>query len=229
MERQKITVYPRDGNREDFIINEPYCAEEVADLDQEEYYERSSKVLRKKSNLPFIIGGLGLVVLVVMLVIVLSRPKNLVDQEYLQSLETRMQQLEKKLATIGVMDQTIEQLGRQEQDLDRLDKKANRFESTVTTQIDQIIKELGALHQKISKISANPASQPKTVGKKQPVASKKAESNPQFHQVQAGETLYRISRRYGLSIEQLRTYNNLAANASIYPCHKLKLNPKPKQ
>ena len=106
-------VDPKDGNREDFIINEHYAAEEAADLDREEYYERSSEIFRKKSIIPFVIGGLGLVVLVVMLVIVLSRPKNLVDQEYLQSLETRMQQLEKKLATIGVMDQTIEQLGRQ--------------------------------------------------------------------------------------------------------------------
>jgi len=221
-------VDPKDGNREDFIINERYAAEEAADLNREGYYERSSEVFRKKSIIPFVLGGLGLVVLVVMLVIVLSRPKNLVDQKYLQSLETRMQQLEKKLAAIGVMDQTIEQLGKQEQDLDRLDKKATRFESTVTTQIDQIIKELSALHQKISKISANPAPQPKTVDKKQPVASKKSDSNTQFHQVQAGETLYGISRRYGLSVEQLRTYNNLAANASIHPGQKLKLSQKPK-
>ena len=222
-------VDPRDGSREDFIINENYAAEEEADLSREENYQRSSEVFRKKSSMPFIIGGLGLAVLVVMFVLILSRPKSVVDQEYLQSLETRMQQLEKKLATIGVMDQAIEGIGKQEKKLEQLDKKTDRFESTVTTQIDQIIKELGALHQKISKISANPASQPKTVGKKQPVASKKAESNPQFHQVQAGETLYRISRRYGLSIEQLRTYNNLAANASIYPGQKLKLSPNEKQ
>jgi LysM repeat protein len=222
-------VDPKDGNLEDFIINEYSAAEEAADLNREDYYERSSEVFRKKSIMPFVIGGLGLVVLVVMFVIILSRPKNIVDQEYLQSLETRMQQIEKKLATIGVMDQTIERLGKQEQDLGRLDKKTDRFESTVTTQIDQIIKELGALHQKISQNSATAAPQPKTAGKKQPVASKKAKATIQFHQVQAGDTLYRISRRYGLSIEQLRAYNDLAANAAIYPGQKLKLNPKPKQ
>ncbi|MCP4628523.1 MAG: LysM peptidoglycan-binding domain-containing protein [bacterium] len=222
-------VDPKDRNREDFIINEHYAAEEAADLDREDYYERSSEVFRKKSIIPFVFGGLGLVVLVVLFVIVLSRPKNIVDQEYLQSLETRMQQLEKKLATIGVIDQTIEQLGKQEQNLNRIDKKTARFESTVTTQIDQIIKDLGALHQKISQISTTAAPQPKTADKKQPVASKKSDSNTQFHQVQAGETLYGISRRYGLSVEQLRTYNNLATNIAIYPGQKLKLNPKPKQ
>ena len=179
--------------------------------------------------MPYVIGGLGLVVLVVMFVIILSRPKNIVDQEYLQSLEARMQQLEKKLATIGVIDQTIERLGRQEQHLDRVDKKTDRFESTVTTQIDQIIKELGALHQKISRLSATAGPQSKTADKKQTAASKKAEFATQFHKVQAGETLYSISRRYGLSVEQLRTYNDLAANAAIYPGQKLKVNPRDKR
>ena len=147
----------------------------------------------------------------------------------MQSLEARIQQLEKKLATIGVINQTIERLGKQEQSLDRLDKKADRFESTITTQIDQIIKELGTLHQKISQISATAVPQPGSVDKKQPVASKKAESTTPFHEVKAGETLYGISRRYGLSVEQLRAYNSLAANAAIYPGQKLNLSPRPKQ
>jgi LysM repeat protein len=222
-------VDPKESNREDFTINEHYAADEAADLDQEAYYERSSDVLRKKFIVPFIIGGMGLVVLVVMFVIILSRPKNIVDLEYLQSLEARMQQLEKKLATIGMMDQTIERLGKQEQNLDRLDKKTDRFESTVTTQIDQIIKELGALQQKTSQISTALAPQPMTADKRQPVASKKRKTAAQFHQVQPGETLYRISRRYGLSIDQLRTYNDLAANATIYPGQKLRLSPNAKQ
>ncbi len=222
-------VDPKNDNREEFIINDHYAAEEAAALDRGDYYERSSGVLREKSIMPFVIGGLGLLLLIGLLVIILSRPKNIVDQDYLQSLESRMQQMEKKLATIGVIDQTIERLGKQEKDLDRLDKKADRFESAVTTQIDQIIKELGVLHQKISRNSATAAPQPKTADKIQPAGSKKAESATQIHQVQAGETLYSISRRYGLSVDQLRTYNDLAANAAIYPGQKLKLNPNVKQ
>ncbi len=147
-------VDQRDGNREDFIINENYATEEV-DLRREEYYERPSEAFQKKSIIPFVISGLGLVVLVVIFVLIFSRPKNIVDQEYLQSLETRLQQLEKKLATIGVIDQIIERLDKQEQDLDRIDRKTDRFEATVTTQIDQIIKELGALQQKTSQIESS--------------------------------------------------------------------------
>ena len=222
-------VNPKNDNREEFIITEHYAAEETAALDREDYHERSSGVFRKKSIMPFVIGGLGLLVLVVLLVIVLSRPDNFVDQDYLQSLESRIQQLEKKLATSAVIDNTIERIGKQEQDLDRLDQKADRFESTITTQIDQIIKELGVLHQNISQLSATAGPRPKTTDTIQPAASKKAESTIQFHQIRAGETLYSISRRYGLSVEQLRTYNDLAANAAIYPGQKLKLSPNAKQ
>jgi LysM repeat protein len=211
----------RDDNRDEFIINGENAEE--ADLTGKRYYKRSSEVFQKNSIMPFVIGGLGLVVIVVMVILILSRPKNTVDQEYLGSLEKRMQQLEKKLASIGVMDQIIKRLGNQEQDMDLLDKKINRFESSVGTQIDQIIKELGALHQKTSQIAASRAPQPETVAKKQPLASKKAVPASQYHQVQAGETLFRISRRYGLSVQQLRTYNDLAPNAAIYPGQKLKL------
>ena len=221
-------VDPRDDNREDFIINEDF-AEKAEDLHQQEYYQNSSEVFRKKSIMPFVLGGLGLVVVVIMFVLILSRPKNIVDQEYLQSLETRMQQLEKKQATIGVMDQTLERLAKQEQESDRLDKKQNRFATTVTTQIDQIIKELGALHQKTAQNPAVRAPTPKTVAKKQPVASKKTEATTKFHQVQAGDTLYGISRRYDLTVDQLRSYNNLAPNAAIYPGQKLKLSPIEKE
>jgi len=40
-----------------------------------------------------------------------------------------------------------------------------------------------------------------------------------------GETLYSISRRYGLTVDQLRTYNNIGKDTAIRPGQKLKLSP----
>jgi len=218
-------VDQRDDNRDDFIINEDFAAEEEEEeIHRQQYYRNSSEVFRKKSIIPFAIGGLVLVVVVILVVLFLARPENEVDREYLQALESRMQQLEQKQASIGVLDQALDRLGKQEQALAVLDKKLNHLESTVTTQIDQIIKELGVLHQKTAQKQASVTPAPKTADKNQPVASKKAESTVKFHQVQAGDTLYRISRRYGLTIEQLRSYNNLAPDAAIYPGQKLNLS-----
>jgi LysM repeat protein len=140
-----------------------------------------------------------------------------------------MQQMENKLAAIGVLDQTLEKLGKQEQKLDSLEKKVAGFESGIATQIDQIIKELETLHRKTSGKPSSGAPAPKSAAKNQSPASKTKESKPEFHQVEAGETLYRIGRRYGLTVEQLRSFNSLAPDTAIYPGQKLKLNPNEKQ
>ena len=46
-----------------------------------------------------------------------------------------------------------------------------------------------------------------------------------IHTVKQGENLYRISRRYNLSVDQIRQYNQLDSKADIYPGQKLKVSP----
>ena len=152
-----------------------------------------------------------------------------VGREQLQSLEARIEQLENRMTTIGVMDQALEKFNRQEEELNRLGQRFNRLESTVTTQIDQILKDIVALHQKAAQPPAAGTQPAQPVEKIKPAASKPKEAASQYHQVQPGETLYRIGRRYGLTVEQLRSYNKLASNAAIYPGQKLKLSPDAKQ
>jgi len=56
----------------------------------------------------------------------------------------------------------------------------------------------------------------------QPTAeSPEAMAKARYHRVRAGETLYGISRRYGLTIEELRRLNQLPKEATIYPDQKL--------
>ena len=56
----------------------------------------------------------------------------------------------------------------------------------------------------------------------QPTAkSSEAMDKARYHRVRAGETLYGISRRYGLTIEELRRLNKLPKEATIYPDQKL--------
>jgi uncharacterized protein (TIGR00159 family) len=48
-----------------------------------------------------------------------------------------------------------------------------------------------------------------------------------FHRVRTGECLYTIARRYGLTVKQLRQFNNLTPGAIIYPGQKLHLETSP--
>jgi LysM repeat protein len=222
-------VDPRNHKRENFVIDKGYAAEEAEELRREEYLGKSSDVFRPKSIMPYAIAGAGLVALVIVWVVFLSGPKDTVGREALQSLEARIEQLENRMTTMDGMNQALEKSSRQEEDLTRLGQRFNRLESTVTTQIDQILKDLVALHQKAAQPPAageQPVPPAETI---KPAASKPKEAASQYHQVQPGENLYRISRRYGLTVEQLRSLNKLAPNAAIYPGQKLKLKPDAKQ
>ena len=200
-------------NHDNFVINDKFDDEDIQELNREDYYDDHAGMFRKKYLTPVTIGSAGIIVIVILLVIFLSGPKDVVDSGQLQSLETKIQQLEKKLASIGVMDQALDRLGKQEQKLNLISERFDRFNLTVTTQIDQIIKELGALHQKSSQAP-------------QPVKTDQKQTISKFHQVRAKETLWSISRQYGLTLDQLRSYNNISPKATILPGQKLKLTPK---
>lgn len=208
---------PKD-NREDFVISEDDDTDGEEDLGRESYYDNHKNMLPNKSNLPYILGGIGLVIIAILLVIVLSRPSDVVDRQQLQALEERIQGLEKRLAAAGLIDQALDRIDNYEKELNLIMERVDRFEGTVTTQIDQIIKELGTLYRQ----NSTPAPKAETA---QPVAKSTTEKKMALHEVSAGETMYSISRLYGLTVEQLRTYNNIGKDATIRPGQKLKLSP----
>ena len=47
------------------------------------------------------------------------------------------------------------------------------------------------------------------------------ENEPYYHEVQTGETLYRIARKYRLTVKQLLDTNDLNQNYRIYPGQKI--------
>jgi LysM repeat protein len=211
-------VNPPKDTREDFVIREDDDTAGEDEIGREGYYRNQTSMLQNKSYLPYTLGGIGLVIIVILLVTVLFRSSDVVDSQQLLALEERIQGLEQRLATVGLIDQALDRIGKNEKELNLIMARVDRFEGTVTTQIDQIIKELGKLHQKTGSAPAPKAGAPP------PVAKSTRKKKTKVHEVSAGETLYAISRRYGLTVDQLRTYNNIRKDAAIRPGQKLKLS-----
>lgn len=205
-------VDPKLETQDNFVINDKYDDEDIQELNREDYYADHSGIFRNKYLNRFTIGGIGLVVIVVLLVILLSGPDDAADSRKLQSLEAKIQQLENKLASMGAINQAFERLDELEQKLRLITERHDRINGTVTTQIGQIIKELGVLHQKSSQTL-------------KPVKTDQKQTISKIHQVRAKETLWSISRQYGLTLDQLRSYNNIGSKAIIQPGQRLKLTP----
>lgn len=105
----------------------------------------------------------------------------------------------------------LEQL---ENKIAQLEAQSTETKESLTTMNESIttLKEgLNALAQKIEKVSAQ----------KQAVVQKKK----QYHKVTQGDTLYSISRKYGISVNEIRRLNNLKQNQPIKPGQKLLVNP----
>jgi len=68
-----------------------------------------------------------------------------------------------------------------------------------------------------------------TPSKSSPAQTAKNQTKAVYHEVVAGETLYRISRRYGLTVDELRRLNKLEPKSIIYPAQRLLISPADNQ
>ena len=210
---------PRNTSDKDFIMSDGDVSEDSFDHDENEMYESDSAPLYKKSLMPTIIAAVGFFILVILSIAVLSKTQNLAEKEQMLALTERLEQLERRLGGMENMKKQKIVTATPDKQTEVLAERLERLEANVTSKIDQVITALQG--------DDRTAVQKKAPEAKIPPASKKekAEATPTVHKVQAGDTLYRISRQYGLSVDQLRTYNKLEPNANIYPGQELKLVP----
>jgi LysM repeat protein len=169
--------------------------------------------------MPAIITAVGFLVLIIFAIAILSRTQDLAENNQLKALESRLEKLEKRLAGAGDTVQQSPESSNSEKQFALLTERLDRLESDVNSKMDHIIKTLENRKQ-------TPAQQPSPAAKSPPPEKKeKKAAKPKIHKVQAGETPFRISQRYGLTVGQLLDYNNLGPNAKIYPGQDLKLTP----
>ena len=106
-----------------------------------------------------------------------------------------------------------------EQRLDQLESEFTSLKVYIASKLDQAIKEMERDR------NTTPAQNSSSAKTPPPAQEEQNDVKPKVHKVLAGESLSRISRYHGLSIEQLREYNNLDSNSIIHPGQELKLTP----
>ncbi len=94
-------------------------------------------------------------------------------------------------------------------------------EGALAEKIETLTRRVEALEKKSVFAGKPPAPAVKEKTKKETTA---AASKKRYHEVKKGETLYQISRTYGISVTELRNINNLSAEQSIQPGQKLQVS-----
>ena len=114
-----------------------------------------------------------------------------------------------------------------EQRIAGLEKQVAELHGKISTssQDPAFLQRVDALSQKVEALekqkqpTAEPKAKPPTLSKPTASAEKK------YHTVQRGETLYGISKKYGISVEELRKLNNLSKDPSLRAGQKLLVSP----
>ena len=111
---------------------------------------------------------------------------------------------------------TLEKQGREIKEL--IDKKVQKTAA--------LSKRLAELTQRLDNLTKKaPLTKAATKPSPPAQADTPAQVEKQYHQVERGETLYQIGKKYGLTVKQLRQINQLDSNQFIQPGQKLLVSP----
>jgi LysM repeat protein len=158
----------------------------------------------------------AIVVVIIVVYIFLPVGSNTQDKAQLSGFDARLDQLDKRMLKLESVGERVLNLEKSLKENETLEKRLDRLEASLARRMDQVDKELLQLRkdleaQKIKKSTTPP-----------PANQKKATTDPAMqHVVKKGDTLYSISRRYGITVEQLRKINSLDKNSVIVVGQKL--------
>ncbi len=223
-------MHDHDGNPKDNFV---MSGKQTGGDDREESYgySQTEDSSRPKSIKPVLIGGGILLVAVIVILMFLSSAPKTAERDLIKSLETRLKNIEEKLAKLEWIDTGMARLERKEKEMASISERMAQLESALTKKVDQLSRDMSRPAAK----QVEPAA-PKPEGgvhKPEPMAQKPAaparvekDSKARMHAVQKGETIYGISRKYGISADQLMKVNKLNPNDPIKPGQQLVLPAK---
>jgi LysM repeat protein len=178
---------------------------------------------------PFVWGGTAVVILILMFMIFWPDSNGKASDDKLDNIAQRLDMLENRIFIVETSLQNISVQQPQEQNLESFQNRIEQLEAFVKHKTDQFTSELEKAQKKISSleskpsttvISSRPASAPKAAPAAKPAAARKADTS-KYHIVKQGETLYRISVNYGISVDKLLELNNMSKGAVIHPGQKI--------
>lgn len=194
----------------------------INDLAEDIKENQSSRIIReRRSSLQtlsqgkiLLFGGAGLFVLIV-LVLLLFLGGNGDSKEDLSLIQTRLTLLEARIKNTEALGDRVQQIEEQQMGVRQSLLKADRSIRSFKGDLIQLTEAFENSRKKATAV-------PPKAEVKQP-AQKETISQPEkgYHLVSRGETLYRISKKYGIPVDKLRRLNNMDPSALIHPGQKL--------
>lgn len=115
-----------------------------------------------------------------------------------------------------------------EQRIARLEKQIGELHGKISTQGPDLalLQRVDVLAQKVDMLEKQKQPSPEPKAKPSTPSKPAASAEKKYHTVRKGETLYGISKKYGISVGELRKLNNLSADQLLRAGQKLLVSPE---
>jgi LysM repeat protein len=165
--------------------------------------------------------GAGILILSVIIALFLGSGGN-VSTEDLAAIDAKIDLLGQRLKLIEGLKNKLAQIEKQGKSLEQSVARTDRSGRSQAKRLDKLTKSIDTLQKKMAASAAKAKVSRTTKKKPTPVVKGR------YHQVSAGESLYRIAQKYGITVDELLRLNNLKKNQAIYPGQKLLVAPAKK-
>ena len=180
--------------------------------DYDAYAALNRQSLLRKPFVPYIAAAVVALVVILGFTMYSSNSQNDTLSEEVALLTKRLDDIEFRLGNIEQANAGDTGLTALRTQTENLAQQVQNLETKLGQNLNQINGKLAALEkdQKPAATTA-PAASPK----------KTKAATPRMHVVKAGETLYQISRKYGVTVDQLKKFNNMGKDVTIRPGQEL--------
>jgi hypothetical protein len=194
--------------------------------EREEAYDYAAEGgAAKRSMKPIVIAGAVLLGAIVVVLMFLSGSPRSAEKDLLKNMEARLKTAEEKLVKLEWIDTGLARLDRKEKEMAAMSERMLQLETAMNKKVDQIARESAKPAAAVKAPEPSPA--PKTdVAAHKPASAAKLDPKAKTHVVQKGDTLFGISRKYGVPADQLMKANKLGPKDAIKPGQQLVIPAK---
>jgi LysM repeat protein len=210
----------------DFYIlspnNSEYCSKGVRvrnlDLAKNNIRHEKGKVQSRGFNIRLVYIAGALLIITIIFIAYSQMKCGQTDVKKMLEVDKRFEDIENRLSKIESAAKNIS----------LIDEQRTKFEISLMNRIEGIeslIAKKSVTDIEIPDNLQREALVKETDQRSEPKSHDEIGADIRYHQVLAGETLYRISLKYGLTVEELRRINKIAPEGVIYVGQKLRVSP----
>lgn len=183
--------------------------------------KKYKNIRRRRSPIGFrpqkwalILGGAGVLILILVFALFSGRGNRDATENFI-SIQARLDLFEKRFIQIEEAEKKIARIEGQFKRIQQSMSKFDRSRSSLREQLSKLNQTIDRLQKRTASFAAK--TEAPRAGQKKAISPDKR----LYYEVRRGDSLYRIAKKYGISLNELRRLNNITQNQHIYPGQKI--------